>query len=172
MDGGAYDFSNSINEIGNLASGIYKYDFDEDSSSVNPSFVSGWLQNNVGELNISIHSCYSGENPGMGDEEQNIYRQIFLRDFYKKIGRKALMGVSYTSTNQSGLVTSDWTELREGDSVIRRRASLASPSEKITASRQFSDLSREANEELKHLIYKYNMSKGGPRQVAGKDSPA
>ena len=82
------------------------------------------------------------------------------------------MGVSYTSANENGLVTSDWTELREGDSVIRRRALLASPSEKITASRQFSELSREANEELKHLLYKYNISKGEPRQVAGKDSPA
>ena len=81
----AYEFSSSINEIGNLASGIYKYDFDEDPSLVNPSFVSGWLQNNVGELNVCIHSCFSGENPGMNDEEQSIYRQIFLRDFYKSL---------------------------------------------------------------------------------------
>lgn len=176
---GAYDFSDTVNEVGNLASGIYKYDFDEDSSLVNPDFVSGWLHNNMGELNILTHSCYSGENPGMGDQEQSIYRQIFLRNFYRKLGRKILMGVSaspqsYTSSTSSSstIVTSDWTELRDGDSTIRRRALLASPSEKVTASKEYGNYSKEADEELKRLLYKYNTTLGGPRQVAGKDASA
>ena len=84
------------------------------------------------------------------------------------------MGVSSSSPSSSSgeLITSDWTELRDGDSVIRRRAVLASPNEKINISKQFSEISREAGDELKHLLYKYNITKGGPRQVAGKDSPA
>jgi hypothetical protein len=173
----SYNFDSSVNEIGNLASGIYKFDFDENKNFVNPSFVSGWLQNNIGELNVLIHSCYSGENPGMGDEEQSIYRQIFLRDYYKKLGRSSLMGVSYIesqpeSSSSSSIVTSDWTELRDGDSMIKRKAMLASPSEKITASRQYSQFSNDAQGELDKLLYKYNISKGSPRQVAGNDSPA
>jgi len=171
----SYSFDHSVNEIGNLASGIYKFDFDENSQFVNPSYLSGWLQNNIGELNVLTHTNYSGVNPGMGSQEQSIYRHIFLRDYYKKLGRKALLGVSYIPSSQSGsgeVVTSDWTELREGDSVIKRKAMLASPSEKITTSRQYTQLSNESANELEKLLYKYNISKGGPRQVAGKDSPA
>jgi len=171
-----YNFDPSVNEIGNLASGIYKYDFDEDQSLVNPSYLSGWLENNIGELNVLIHSCYSGQNPGLGDQEQSIYRQIFLRDFYGKLGRKILMGLSAsnpsnsTSSSSSSVVTSDWTELRDGDSVIRRRALLASPSEKVGASKEYAIYSKEADDTLKDLLYKYNTTLGGPRQIAGKDS--
>ena len=168
----AYEFSPSVNEIGNLASGIYKFDFDENNQFVNPNHISGWLQNNIGELNVLIHTSFSGENPGMADEEQSIYRNIFLRDYYKKLGRQSLMGITNSSSSSGQVVTSDWTELRDGDSLIRRKAMLASPSEKITISRQFSQLSSEADDELQKLLYKYNSTKAGPRQVAGKDSPA
>ncbi len=169
----AYNFSGGINEIGNLASGIFKIDFDENKQFANPSYISGWLRNNMGELNVLIHTTYGGPNPGLGDEEQSIYRNLFLRDYYKKLGRQALLGVTYVNTSSSNeMVTSDWTELRDGDSVIRRKAMMASPSEKITTSRQYSQLSREADEELQKLLYKYNIDKSGPRQVAGKDAPA
>ena len=169
----AYNFSGGINEIGNLASGIFKIDFDENKQFANPSYISGWLRNNMGELNVLIHTTYGGPNPGLGDEEQSIYRNLFLRDYYKKLGRQALLGVTYVSTSSSNeMVTSDWTELRDGDSVIRRKAMMASPSEKITTSRQYSQLSKEADEELQKLLYKYNIDKSGPRQVAGKDAPA
>ena len=170
----AYNFDQAVNEIGNLASGIYKYDFDEESNLINSDFVSGWLQNNVGELNVLIHSCYSGEYPGMGDAEKSIYRQIFLRDYYSKLGRKVLMGVTPDSSSVSAgsVVTSDWTELRDGDSVIRRRAMLSTPSEKVTASKQYSVYSKEAEETLLSLLQSYNINKGGPRQVAGTDASA
>ena len=82
----SYDFDASINEIGNLASGIFKYDFDEDKSLATPDYISGWMQNNLGEINILIHTSYQGENPKMGDEEQAIYRQLFLKEYYKKLG--------------------------------------------------------------------------------------
>ena len=169
----SYYFSPSVNEVGNLASGIYKYDFDEDPSLVNPSFLSGWLENNVGELNVLIHSSFSGENPGMSDQEQSIYRQVFLKDFYKKLGRKMLLGIGSGggTTTPGQVVTSDWTELRDGDSVIRRRALLASPGEKVGASRQYSAYAQDADIALRELVYKYNITKGGPRQIAGKDAP-
>ena len=86
------------------------------------------------------------------------------------------MGVSTsTSTGPTSstpsVVTSDWTELRDGDSVIRRRALMASPSEKVGASREYAVYSKEADETLKNLLYKYNTTNGGPRQVAGDDAP-
>lgn len=173
----SYNFDSSINEIGNLASGVYKYDFDEDPSLATPDYVSGWMQNNLGELNILIHTVYEGEDPNMGDEEQAIYRQLFLKEYYKKLGRKLLTSAFGTTTETtvasagSSFQTSDWTELREGDSVIKRQASIASPSTKVTASKQYASLSTEAELTLKDLLYKYNSGKSTPIQVAGNDAP-
>jgi hypothetical protein len=174
----SYDFDSSVNEIGNLASGIYKYDFDQDSSLASPDYISGWLQHNMGELNVLIHTSYSGEYPKMGDEEQAIYRQIFLKDYYKKLGRKILIGAmdssnssttDSTSSGSSTVITSDWTELRDGDSVIRRQAMLANPATKVTASKQYAQFSADADFNIKELLYKYNSTNGGPRQVYGVD---
>ena len=167
----SYNFDGSVNEVGNLASGIYKYDFDEDNQVVNQSYISGWLQNNMGELNILIHTCYSGAYPGMGDEEQSIYRQVFLKEYYAKLGRKVLMGVSsYESTNPGGDSSMEWTEIREGDTVIRRQAVTASPSVKVNTAREYVSASKASDLELKDLVYKYNVNQGGPRQVAGNDA--
>tara|TARA_B100002019_G_scaffold293196_1_gene319305 strand:+ start:1014 stop:1535 length:522 start_codon:yes stop_codon:yes gene_type:complete len=171
-----YHFSNSLNEIGNLATGIFKFDFDSSTGDISVGYISGWLQNNIGELNVLIHSCYSGANPGLGHEEQAIYRQVFLKNYYNKLGRQALMGVSTSSSSSSvgtgSIVTSDWTELRDGDSYIRRQAMLASPSTKVTASKTYSAFAQDADYNLKDLLQRYTSYKGGPRQVAGKDSPA
>lgn len=174
----SYNFDSSINEIGNLASGVFKYDFDEDKSLATPDYISGWMQNNLGELNILIHKCYQGEYPKMGDEEQAIYRQLFLKDYYKKLGRKTLSTLSAGTENTASVAseggsfqTSDWTELREGDSVIKRQASIASPTTKVTASKQYASLSSEAELTLKDLLYKYSSGKSSPIQVAGNDAP-
>jgi len=152
-----YKFDSSINEIGNLASGIFLYDFDEDSGVIRPEYISGWLQNNLGEINILTHSCFQGENPGLNEEEQAIYRQIFLKSFYGKIARKTLMGLStvqttYESGGSGTSEMSDWIELREGDSYIKRQVTTASPSTKVSASKQYSSYAQEAELTLKDLI--------------------
>ena len=54
----------SWNEIGEIATGIYKYDFGEGSTATTVSQISGWLEANVGELNSLIFSCFSGANLG------------------------------------------------------------------------------------------------------------
>ena len=172
--GSNYHFSNSLNEIGNLATGIFKYDFDSSTGDIAVGYISGWLQNNIGELNVLIHACYSGENPGLAVEEQAIYRQVFLKNYYQKLGRQALMGVSTSSSSSSGsgsITVSDWTELREGDSYIRRQALMASPATKVTASRTYSAYAQSADYNLKDLLQRYTSFRGGPRQIAGKDAP-
>jgi hypothetical protein len=172
----SYFFDSSINEIGNLASGIFKYDFDEDANSVSYDYISGWLFNNIGELNVLIHTSFEGENPGLEDEEQAIYRQIFLKSYYGKLARKTLMGVSSTIVEttpvEGGGELTDWIELREGDSYIKRQVTTASPSTKVSASKQYSNYAHEAELNLQQLIYKYNVTNSLPSQVAGKDSPA
>jgi hypothetical protein len=171
-----YHFTGAFNEIGNLATGIFLYDFDGRTGDISISYISGWLQNNIGELNVLIHACYSGENPGLQVEEQSIYRQVFLKNHFTKLGRQALMGVSSSSSSSStgagSIVTSDWTELRDGDSYIRRQAMLASPSTRVTASKTYAAFAQDADYNLKDLLQRYTSYRGGPRQVGGKDAPA
>ena len=158
----------SWNEIGEIATGIYKYDFGGSSSSTNGFQISGWLETNIGELNSLIFSCYSGENPGLGLEEKSIFRQLYLKSYYEGESRKILQGVQTTSTETEGsgeIVTSDWTELREGDSYIKRVATLATPATKTQASKTFLQFSQDADVSLKDLVYKYNLYRANPAEA-------
>jgi hypothetical protein len=165
------------NEIGNMATGIYVYDFDSTDAEGTVCYVSGWLKTNIGELNNLIFSCYRGENPGMGLEEEAIYRQIFLKNHYAKKSRNALRGIMTSTTESesegsSELITSEWTELRDGDSFIKRTAVMASPGEKNKTSKIYKEFADAADVNLKDLLHSYNLYKANPRQVAGKDAPA
>lgn len=158
----------SWNEIGEIATGIYEYDFGEGSTATTVSQISGWLEANVGELNSLIFSCFSGANPGMGLEERAIFRHLYLKSYYEKESRKILQGVQTTSTETDGsgeIVTSDWTELREGDSYIKRVATLATPATKTQASKTFLQFSQDTEISLKDLVYKYNLYRANPAEA-------
>ena len=165
----------SFNEIGTFATGLFKYDFDSNTSEATVEYISGWLQHNIGELNTLIHTCYSGTDPGLGLEEESIFRQIFLKNHYAKLSRNVLMGITSSSSSQSSgsstLVTSGWTELRDGDSVIKRTAEIASPAVKSSSSKVYQQFSTSAEVTLMDLLQRYNSYRAAPRQVAGKDAP-
>jgi hypothetical protein len=165
------------NEIGNMATGIYVYDFDSQNAEGTVCYISGWLENNIGELNNLIFSCYNGPDPGMGLEEEAIYRQIFLKNHYAKMSRNTLRGITSStseseSEGSSELITSEWTELRDGDSYIKRVAKMATPAEKNKTSKLYKEFADAADINLKDLLHSYNLYKANPRQVAGKDAPA
>ena len=172
----SYYFSSSLNEVGNLATGIFKYDFGSDKTEATVDYISGWLQHNMGELNTLVYTCYSGASPGFGVEEQAIYRQIFLKNHYAKLSRNVLRGITTDSSSESSgsseLLTSEWTEIRDGDSVIKRTAQMATPAVKAATSRVYQQFSTNAEVTLKDLLQSYNSYKSAPRQVAGKDAPA
>ena len=93
---------------------------------------------------------------------------------YHGIRRSSYSGMreSSSSSSSSGdpaLLTSDWTELREGDSVIKRTAQVASPQEQVKVANAYSAYSGEADIRAIELVHAYNMYRSSPRQVAGKD---
>ena len=115
-----------------------------------------------------------GANPGFGLEEEAIYRQIFLKNHYAKLSRNTLKGITSSSSSSSEsneLLTSEWTEIRDGDSVIKRTAQMATPGVKASTSRVYLQFAQNAEITLKDLLQSYNSYKGAPRQVAGKDAP-
>ena len=57
-----------------VASGIFFYEFDADTSEVNLSSISGWMEANLGELNNLIYTDFSGAGADLTPEQANIYK--------------------------------------------------------------------------------------------------
>ena len=73
-----------------LANSVFVNEFDSDTLSQ----ISGWFENNVGELNTLIFTSFSGSgeagksdhvfHPTMGLEESGLYKKLYLKHFYQK----------------------------------------------------------------------------------------
>ena len=174
-----------MNQLGIIASGILQYDFDfippgpEQESEL--LLISGTLSGRIGELNDLIHQSFhfvgnSGDiEPPLQNEESAILRKIYMRDWAKKHGQKVLRGL-YLDSNPDlagSSAAGDWIELSEGDTTIRRSASssAASAASRISTQKGFRELAKDIQEELKELVYKYNIYGGQPRQVISEDCP-
>ena len=96
----------SIN-ISGLATGIYEYELD--STGVTFGSISGWLNENVGMLNTYLYTSFSGEDgeiSGMGLEEADIYKEMYLYHYYSKQARNTLRGIT-NDTNGNILSVTD-----------------------------------------------------------------
>ena len=173
-----------MNQLGIIASGILQYDFDFIPSGPEKEsellLISGTLSGRIGELNDLIHQSFhfvgnSGDiEPSLQNEESAILRKIYMRDWAKKQAHKVLRGLYLDSTPDSAAsAAGDWVELSEGDTTIRRSASssAASAASRINTQKGFRDLAKDIQEELKELIYRYNIYGGQPRQVISEDCP-
>lgn len=150
--------------ITGIASGIWETEFDS-YSGMTVSSIAASLCSYVGRMNILINQSFSvdstgGFDPSIGSEEEAILTQIYLERFYAKEARKVLRGISDSSS-----IGLDWTELREGDSVIKRN-------NKSEVSKTLFGLSKDAKLSLDDLVHNYNMYNAAPRQVAGDDADA
>lgn len=144
-----------MNEIASLASGIYSTEFESDSSAANLTQISGWLTENLGLLNTLINTSYSGLDPKMGLEEQAIYKQLYLYNYYNRQARNVLRGiVSVNSSGQNILQVSD------GDNSI----TFVNRNE---VGKVYRDLSKDAKEKLDKMVDKYNIYSAQPLQVGG-----
>lgn len=143
-----------------------------DSSMPTVNSIKAWLETNIGTLNILIDKNFEFDgatesfSPTLNIEEQNIFTQIYLQNFFKKLSLKSLRSISYTGGGDSEPQVSDWTELREGDSMIKRVASLASPQQKIQTSQTYKNLYTQAELKLRDLVYKYNLSRSLPNSTS------
>lgn len=175
----------SINQIGELASGIlgYEFDFIQDPNDKQSELltISGSLSGKIGELNILLNQnfCFTGADgnpcPRLGDEESAILGEMYLRDYNTKQARKILRGTyDITVSGVTGSAAgSSWTELREGDTTIKRPAA-AIPglfTNRVDLSKNFKAMADESEKRIKDLVYAYNLYGSVPRQVAGIDAP-
>lgn len=151
--------------ISTIATGIYRDEFDEDSGFSSLASISGWLENNIGLLNTRIYCEFSGSGSIDGDtyvqpsgdfrfEEADIYKQMFLVNFYNKKTRSVLRGIDSSV---------DFITLKEGDSIVTR-------TNKNEIAKTYKGLATDSEEKLKNLIFSYNNFKAQPVQIAGSES--
>ena len=166
-----------MNQLGELAYSIWDIEFGDHSTALerekNALLISGYLEANLGQLNILINTNFqltTGHmvEPKLKDEEEAIFSQLYLRDFYQKQARNILRGMTGSITDSSSSGVTDWTELREGDSVIRRSVNTATT--KNESARAMANAGKDAQAALEKLIHSYNMYGSLPIQVAGKDA--
>ena len=80
-----------MNDFKTLADSVFVNEFDSDTSMATQTQVSGWFENNVGELNTLLFTSFSGSGIGtnvariqpagtFGLEESGIYKQIYLKE--------------------------------------------------------------------------------------------
>ena len=143
--------------VGGIATHIWDNEFGDETGVAHRiteiQSISGWLEANVGQLNTLIYSSFaSGAN--FRQEEEAIFSQLYLRDYYTKEARKVLRNISTAS--------SDWGRLSEGDTTIVR-------SNRNEVAKTLRLLAQDADEEIKNLVYSYNSYQASPRQVAGYD---
>jgi hypothetical protein len=100
-----------MSDIGNLATSIYENEFD--STGVTVESISGWLDNNIGQLNNVLYTSFSGVNgnvEGLQLEEQNIYKEMYLYHYYTKQARNTLRGIT---DNTNGVLS-----VQDGEQVV------------------------------------------------------
>ena len=153
-----------MNDLGSLATKIVNFEFSEDRQRVPVSYVSGWLETNIGELNgltneefyiNSTGAIEIAEGSGLLPVEENIYGTLYEIHYYEKAARDSLRGFTYGTDT-------DWLTIKEGDTTIQRQ-------NKNSVAKTYRDLKVDATDRLDGLVGKYNQYKSSPLQVFGRD---
>lgn len=145
-----------MNDFGTIASNIYYFDFDGDSSITSISAISGWLQSNLGQLNTLLYSDFSGDGSNLTLEAAVIHKELYLCNYYSKQSRNALRGI----LNTSSLDGSNILSIKDADSSIAFV-------NKNEVSKVYRGLSMDSKSNIDKLVAQYNIYSAEPRQVAG-----
>jgi hypothetical protein len=112
-------------------------------------YVSGWLGSHLGDLNILLNTNFSGTTGELQDEEESIFKHLYLVNYYKKKTRDTLRGIDESV---------DWQSIQEGDSRITR-------TNKNEVAKTWKGLAVDTKLELDELVAKYNIYEASPVQV-------
>jgi hypothetical protein len=148
-----------MNDLGSLALDIVTYSIQE-TGRFPVSFVSGWLDVNIGQLNWLTHEDFvinstGAFEPSLEPVEKSIYTLLFEKYYYDKASREALRGIVWDNSLAEAIIM-----VKEGDSTIQRTS-------KHQVSKTFAELAKETQSTLDSLLFQYNRTKAAPQQVVG-----
>lgn len=142
--------------LGQIAQNIFYFELDADANETNISSISGWLNANIGELNNLIFTSHSGTGIDLNNEEADIFKHLYLANYYKKRSRNAIKTIGGSSPTNNIVSVSD-----EDSSVTFINGN--------EVSKQFRSLSKDHIEELNKLVFAYNSYQGQPTQVYARN---
>jgi hypothetical protein len=143
-----------MSAISDLSSGIFQTEFDGDSGIVPESYITSWLNANLGQLNSLINTSYSGSGAALDLESSAIYKEMYLCSYYNKQSRNALRGI--LSTSNGGDVLS----LRDGNSSV-------SFTNKNEVAKVYKSMATDCQTKIDVMSHKYNMYQSEPLQLGG-----
>lgn len=126
-------------------------------------YISSWFRYNIGNLNNLIGECYSLDpstkeiTPSLTNDSKDIFKQLWYLKYYEGQLRKTLSGVA-----GYGVTADDWTEIREGDSVVKR-------TNKAEIVRGYREILRDTQALLDKLVRSYRSNNSLPHDVSGTD---
>lgn len=135
--------------LSELGDEIFQTEFDSDSDIIAAEKITAWLEANLGKLNILLESCYEGVDPSWSEEEPDIYKMLFMKDFYTKKAAKALKGID------DGV---DFITVKEGDTVITK-------TNKNEVAKTYRGLAKDICDALDDAVFKYRQYNGQPVDI-------
>ena len=150
-----------MNDFGEIATYLTQYEFQDDKDRFPLSYVSGWLEANLGELNGLTHEDFYIDASGnigpnaLEKVEKTIFSILYEIHYYEKATRDSLRGIVYSDSI-------DWISIKEGDTSIQRN-------NKNSVANTYKALAVDSRERLDFLLNQYNMQKSSPLQVYGTD---
>ena len=150
-----------MNDLGSLANSIITYTIQE-TGRFPISFVSGWIETNIGHFNGITHEEFTINStgafePSLTSVENSIYTLLFEKYYYDKAAREVLRGIVWDGSLSDAIIM-----VKEGDSTIQRASN-------HQISRTFAELAKETQASLDSLLFQYNRTKAAPQQVVGNN---
>jgi hypothetical protein len=150
------------NAFGELAYKVWDGEFAEDQTSeihrrTQTDYMSGWLESNLGQLNILLDTTLSGTGASISIEQQSVFYEMYMLHWYKKQARNVLKGIASSS---------DFISLRDQDTSITRN-------NRNESAKTYYNLIKSTQDKIDDLVIKYRtyeFSSVGPLQVAGIDA--
>jgi hypothetical protein len=153
-----------MNVFGLIASGIYTYEFDSDTSVNNITGISGWLESNLGTLNNMLYSSFSGvvdaNTTDLPIEAQSIHKELYMYNYYSKQARNALRGIINSNNSSDG---SNILSVKDADSMVTFV-------NKNEVSKVYRGLATDSKANIDKLVAQYNIYGAEPRQLGGIES--
>jgi hypothetical protein len=142
-----------------LADGIFQYEFDSDTNTATYDSILGWLKENLGLLNTLINTNFDGIDAALLNEEQAIYKQLYLYNFYSKQARNVLRGI----IGGGGVAGDNILSVKDGDNAIQF-------TNKNEISKVYRTLAVDCKKLLDDMVAKYNIYGAKPLQVGGYEA--
>ena len=151
------------NVLEDLASGIVTTEFDGDTGIATVASVSGWLYENLGQVNTYLYTNFSGDNATgtygfMDIEAQNVLKELYLSNYYNKEARNALRGITKSSVSGDNVLS-----LRDGESAV----TFINRNE---VSKVCRGLANDCMNKVTQMAAQYNIYQAQPRQLGGIDA--